>query len=101
VGLTLRGAKDCNQGFHHRPTTPLIAYHCRNAAFHGNKFLVQSYRGRPGIDSSHPPSWRSSIMPDDATMNAKTLIGDWLGLGDVPILLGDVDELLKRNGVHP
>jgi hypothetical protein len=40
-------------------------------------------------------------MPDDATMNAKTLIGDWLGLGDVPILLGDVDELLKRNGVHP
>jgi len=40
-------------------------------------------------------------MPDEASMNKKRLIGDWLDLGDVPILLGDVDELLKVSGVNP
>jgi len=82
---------------------PLLQYfrHCRNAAFHGNQFNVRPYAGHPGIDPSAPPSWRSSIMQDDATMNRKHLIGDWLDVGDVPILLGDVDELLKGSGVNP
>lgn len=40
-------------------------------------------------------------MPDDTSMNEKCLIGDWLDRGDVPILLGDVDELLRGSGVNP
>lgn len=87
--------------FHSWP--PLLQYfrHCRNAAFHGNVFDIRPRNGRPAIDKSSPPVWRSSIMPDDASMNKKHLIGDWLGLGDVPILLGDVDELLRASGVTP
>jgi len=82
---------------------PLLQYfrHCRNAAFHGNIFDARPYRGNPAIDTSSPPFWRSSIMPDDASMNKKHLIGDWLDMGDVPILLGDVDECLKVSGVNP
>ena len=82
---------------------PLLQYfrHCRNAAFHGNVFDIRPYHSRPAIDTSSPPMWRSSIMPDDASMNKKRLIGDWLDLGDVPILLGDVDELLRVSGVNP
>jgi len=82
---------------------PLLQYfrHCRNAAFHGNVFDIFPYKGHPGIDTSVPPLWRSSIMPDDATMNRKHLIGEWLDIGDVPILLGDVDELLRGSGVNP
>jgi len=82
---------------------PLLQYfrHCRNAAFHGNLFDIRPYKGQPAIDTSSPPMWRSSIMPDDASMNKKRLIGDWLLLGDVPILLGDVDELLRVSGVNP
>ena len=38
--------------------------HCRNAASHGNRFLVRSHNGVPGIDPSNPPTWRSSVMPD-------------------------------------
>jgi hypothetical protein len=82
---------------------PLLQYfrHCRNAAFHGNVFNIRPYKGQPAIDTFSPPIWRSSIMPDDASMNQKRLIGEWLDLGDVPILLGDVDELLRFNGVYP
>lgn len=82
---------------------PLLQYfrHCRNAAFHGNVFDIRSYKGQPAIDTSSPPVWRSSIMPDDASMNKKCLISDWLDPGDVPILLGDVDELLRGSGVNP
>ncbi|MFQ5879360.1 MAG: hypothetical protein ACE5IZ_04185 [Dehalococcoidia bacterium] len=86
-----------------RQWPPLLQYfrHCRNAAFHGNQFDVRAYKGRPAIDPSAPPVWRGSVMPDDATMNARHLIGDWLDVGDVPILLGDVDELLNQSGVSP
>ena len=82
---------------------PILQYfrHCRNAALHGNHFNVRPYGSRPGIDPSAPPSWRSSMMPDDATMDTRQLIGDWLDIGDVPILLGDVHELLKTSGVSP
>jgi hypothetical protein len=83
---------------------PLLQYfrHCRNAAFHGNVFNIRpTKKGRPAIDTSSPPVWRSSIMPDEASMNKKRLIGEWLDLGDVPILLGDVDELLRVSGVNP
>jgi len=82
---------------------PLLQYfrHCRNAAFHGNHFTVNPYHSRPGINPSAPPSWRSSMMPDDATMNTRQLIGDWLDIGDVPILLGDVHQLLKTSGASP
>jgi len=82
---------------------PLLQYfrHCRNAAFHGNVFDIRPYKGQPAIDTSSPPMWRSSIMLDDASMNKKCLIGDWLDPGDVPILLGDVDELLRGSGVNP
>lgn len=90
-----------SKDFHSWP--PLLQYfrHCRNAAFHGNVFDIRPHNGRPAIDKSSPPVWRSSIMPDDDSMKKKHLIGDWLGLGDVPILLGDVDELLRASGVNP
>jgi hypothetical protein len=87
-----------------RSWPPLLQYfrHCRNAAFHGNVFDIHpSKKGQSAIDISSPPAWQSSIMPDDASMNKKRLIGDWLDLGDVPILLGDVDELLRVSGVRP
>ena len=82
---------------------PLLQYfrHCRNAAFHGNVFYIHPHKGHSAIDVSSPPAWRSSIMPDDASMNKRRLIGDWLDLGDVPILLGDVDELLIVSGLSP
>ena len=82
---------------------PLLQYfrHCRNAAFHSNQFDVRAHKGPPSIDPSAPPVWRNSVMPDDPTMNEKRLIGDWLDVGDVPILLGDVDELLNRSGKSP
>jgi hypothetical protein len=83
------------------PTLLQYFRHCRNAAFHGNVFDIHRYKGRSAIDASSPPAWRSSIMPDDASMIKKRLIGDWLDLGDVPILLGDVDDLLRVNGVNP
>jgi len=84
------------------PTLLQYFRHCRNAAFHGNVFNIRpTKKGWPAIDTSSPPVWRSSIMPDEASMNKKRLIGDWLDLGDVPILLGDVDELLKVSGVNP
>ena len=38
-------------------------------------------------------------MIADATMNARNLMGDWLELGDVPNLLGDIDEMLKSQGI--
>ena len=53
----------------------------------------------PGIDPADPPTWRSSVMPDADTMNARELIGDWLSIGDIPILLGDVETNLTQNGV--
>ena len=83
-----------------RSWPPLLQYfrHCRNAAFHRNCFNVCQHGSRPGIDPPALPSWRSSVMKDDATMNKRQLIGDWLDIGDVPILLGDVRELLKRVG---
>jgi hypothetical protein len=87
-----------------RSWPPLLQYfrHCRNAAFHGNIFDIHpGRRGQSAIDISSPPAWRSSIMPDDASMNKKRLIGDWLDLGDVPILLGDLDEFLRMSGVIP
>ena len=82
---------------------PLLQYlrHCRNAAFHANHFDVRPFHGQPAIDPANPPTWRGSIMPDDATMNTKSLIGDWLDLGDVPILLGDVEELLGTSRISP
>jgi len=82
---------------------PLLQYfrHCRNAAFHGNVFDIRPFKGQSAIDTSSPPMWRSSVMPNDASMNNRRLIGDWLGPGDVPILLGDVDELLRGSGVNP
>jgi hypothetical protein len=75
--------------------------HCRNAAYHGNRFLIFSYHGIPGIDPSNPPTWRSSIMSDASTMNGRGLIGDWLSIGDIPVLLGDVETILRQNGVTP
>jgi hypothetical protein len=83
---------------------PLLQYfrHCRNAAFHGNVFNIRSHKkGQQAVNTSSPPVWRSSIMPDDISMNRKRLIGDWFDLGDVPILLGDVDESLRVSGVNP
>jgi hypothetical protein len=82
---------------------PILQYfhHCRNAAFHGNHFDVRRYQRRPGIDSSAPPSWRSSVMLDDDSMNTRQLMGDWLDIGDVPILLGDVSDVLKASGISP
>ena len=73
--------------------------HCRNAASHGNQFHVYLYNRLPGIDPANPPTWRSSVMPDANTMNARELIGDWLSIGDIPILLGDVETILTQNSV--
>lgn len=106
IGSAYERAKDkieAKWGVDSHGWPPLLQYlrHCRNAAFHGNVFDVRPYKGHPAIDTSSPPMWRFSVMPDDTTMNKRRLIGDWLDLGDVPILLGDADELLKVSGVNP
>lgn len=82
---------------------PLLQYfrHIRNAAFHGNSFEVRSYRGKPGIDASNPPTWRSSVMPDDNSMNGQKFMGGWWKPGDVPIFLGEVGEFLRTSGIRP
>ncbi len=76
--------------------------HVRNGCFHNNRFNVQPPRGKLwGIDVGNPPRWRTSIMPDDASINNRWVFGDFLDIGDCPILLGDVVGQLKRDGVKP
>ena len=82
---------------------PLLQYfrHVRNAAAHRNVFRLRSYKGVPAIDPAHPPKWRTSVIPDDSSINGLTLIGDWWDMGDAPVFLGDVDSLLRSSGINP
>ncbi len=50
------------------------------------------------IDTSNPPNWRTSAMPDDAAMNSREFVEDLLLAGDIPILLGDVAVQLRADG---
>lgn len=100
---TVKGALASSLGGSQRNWPPLLQYfrHCRNAAFHGNRFNVRPYRDTPAIDPAKPPTWRDSIMPDDATMNTYDLIGGFIEAGDVPILLADVSAELLSRGIAP
>lgn len=71
-------------------------YHVRNGCFHGNAFNPR-YRKpkKSAIDPSHPPAWRTSILVDDASIKGEAVFGGILASGDVPILLGDIAELLQ------
>lgn len=86
---------------------PILQYfrHLRNAASHGNKFRIDVRRqGKqvvPGIDPGNPPTWRSSVMPDDATMNGRIAFFDFVGPGDILILLADVNAKLRGDGIQP
>ena len=74
--------------------------HVRNGCFHKNRFDGRPPRGkRTAIDASNPPRWRISVMPDDASMNSRAVFGDFLDVGDCPILLGDVANQLRYDGV--
>ena len=73
--------------------------HLRNAFFHGNRFTIKPWRGIPAIDPSNPPTWRSSVMADDNSLKGRMMFFDFLRAGDIPILLADVDESLRRDGI--
>lgn len=80
----------------------LVEYfrHLRNAAFHRNTFNFIAPRGRASaIDPNNPPSWRTSVMSDDASMNSRRFVEDFLLIGDIPILLGDASIQLRKDGV--
>lgn len=86
---------------------PMLQYfrHLRNAASHRNRFRIDSRRLKgkvfPGIDPGSPPTWRSSVMPDATTMNGRIAFFDFVGPGDIMILLADVDAKLLEDGVKP
>lgn len=74
--------------------------HIRNGCFHNNMFNIRPPQRRTtAIDANNPPSWRTSVMPSDATMNTRGVLGDFLDVGDCPILLGDVAKQLQSDGV--
>lgn len=74
--------------------------HVRNGCFHHNSFSVRPHRGKStAIDPANPPQWRSSTMTDDAFMNTRDVFGDFLEVGDCPILLGDVAKRMQDDGV--
>lgn len=86
---------------------PMLQYfrHLRNAASHRNRFRIDPRRrGKevtPGIDPKQPPTWRSSVMPDDTTMNGLIAFFDFVGPGDILILLADIDAKLLSDGLKP
>ncbi|HUY91222.1 MAG TPA: hypothetical protein VMV10_20965 [Pirellulales bacterium] len=49
--------------------------HLRNGCFHGNAFRIDQRNGMNQIDPSVPPIWHSYVMPSDAAMNGKKVIG--------------------------
>lgn len=79
--------------------------HVRNGCFHGNKFNIDPKHSRlrhgcrSVIDPNSPPTWRSSCLADDQSVHNKAVLGSCLEAGDVPILLGDVANRLKLDGV--
>ena len=87
---------------------PVLQYfrHLRNAASHGNHFDIRPRRkvrgkSQPAIDPKNPPTWRTSVMPDDASMQGKLLFHEFLRPGDVPVLLCDIDLFLLGKGLAP
>ena len=88
---------------------PVLQYfrHLRNAASHGNHFDIRPRRKVPGkkrqpaIDPKDRPTWRTSVMPDDASMRGKLPFDEFLRHGDVPVLLCDIDLFLLGKGIAP
>jgi hypothetical protein len=83
----------------------LIDYfrHVRHGCFHGNTFNLEHPKIRSGvtsvIDPQNPPSWRTSILLDDTSVQGQTVFGQRLLSGDVPIMLADIAERLRTDGV--
>lgn len=74
--------------------------HLHNASSHQNTFKLVPLSGQTdAIDISSPPSWRTSTMPTDASMNSRKFVGDFLLAGDIPVLLGDVAEQLRADDI--
>lgn len=75
-------------------------YHVRNGCFHGNVFNLRPQKPRKTvINPLCPPSWRTSVLVDDASVQGKVVFGGMLTSGDVPILLRDVARRLQENSV--
>ncbi len=71
--------------------------HVRNGCFHSNRFNLRASHKHPtAINSSNPPRWRTSILRDDTTVAGQLVLGNYLNSGDVPILLADIEEVLKH-----
>jgi hypothetical protein len=88
---------------------PLLQYfrHLRNACSHGNHFNIEPPKGKKGkvpvvaINPDNPPYWRSSVMPNDESMQERSLFFEFLRAGDIPIFLADVDAKLRSDGITP
>ena len=50
--------------------------HLRNGCFHRNEFRIDQHKGVDQIDPSNPPRWHTHVMPSDAAMNGKKVIGE-------------------------
>jgi hypothetical protein len=50
--------------------------HLRNGCFHRNEFRIDRRNGTEQIDPSNPPKWHTYVMPSDAAMNGKKVIGE-------------------------
>ena len=72
--------------------------HVRNGCFHGNTFNLRR-RGKraTAINPLQPPSWRTSVLIDDLSVQGKPVWGGVLGAGDVPVLLGDIATRLQQD----
>ncbi len=63
-------------------------YHVRNGCFHGNAFAPRPRNHRKtAIDPLHPPSWRTSVLADDASIRGKAVLGGVLASGACPSCL--------------
>lgn len=72
--------------------------HVRNGCFHGNTFDLRPARLRStAIDPLNPPSWRTSSLQDDTSVQGTIVLGGVLNSGDIPILLGDIAERLQKD----
>ena len=81
-----------NAGVQNSATNPLWQFlrHVRNGCFHGNMFSFRSSEPR------HPAAWRG--LEITKSLNGTTLIYDFIGIGDIFILVADIIESI---GVPP
>ena len=105
VGSAYESVKDVMEGAYGRDPAKwpkIIEYfrHVRNGCFHRNEFNILAPRGKASaIDHANPPQWRHSVMTDDVSMNTRQVFGDFLDVGDCPVLLGDVASQLDSDGL--